>query len=111
VAAAYVIRGYLVSPIEFWMVRKVAQIDLKTYFSQFRGPFLGSLTMTLIVLGLKYLVGSTISLQLRLGTYVLAGGIIYFLIVKLIEPSLWSQLLKLIRLVLPGRQFPGIQKS
>jgi O-antigen/teichoic acid export membrane protein len=111
VAAVYVVRGYLVSPIEFWMVRKLAQINLKSYFHQFLGPFLGSLAMTATIFGLKYLIGRVLSLPLQLAIYVLAGGIIYLLIVKLIEPSLWPQLLRLLRLLLPEKLLPGIQKS
>lgn len=111
VAAIYVIRGYLVSPIEFWMVRKLGKIGLTTYFRQFLGPFSGSLAMAVIIFGLKYFIGSVLSLPLQLAIYVLAGGAIYLLVVKLIEPSLGPQILKLLRLLLPERLLPGVQKS
>ena len=38
VAAAYVVRGYMVSPIEIWMVLRGTLIDLGIYFHQFIGP-------------------------------------------------------------------------
>jgi PST family polysaccharide transporter len=111
VAAAYVIRGYLVSPIEFWMVRKLANIDLGIYFHQFIGPLAGSLVMTVVILGLEYLWADALSIQLQLAIYVITGSIIYLLTVLLLEPSLWPGIKNLLRLVLPARYFPRIQGS
>jgi len=111
VAAAYVIRGYLISPIEFWMVRKLAKIDLGFYFHQFIGPLAGSLAMTAVILGLEYLWTDALSIQLQLAIYVITGSIIYLLTVRLLEPSLWPGIKNLLRLVLPARYFPRIQGS
>jgi O-antigen/teichoic acid export membrane protein len=111
VAAAYVIRGYLVSPIEFWMVRKLAHIDLGIYFHQFVGPLAGSLAMAAVIFGLKFLWANAFSLKLQLAIYVITGSIIYLLTVLLLEPSLWSQIKNLLRLVLPAWLFPRIQES
>lgn len=110
VAAAYVIRGYLLSPIEIWMVNKLAKIDLGIYFHQFVAPFWGSLAMTVTILGLKYLIGNTLSLHIQLAVYILVGGIFYLLVVQLMAPSLRQQLTKLILLVLPEKYSLGIRK-
>jgi PST family polysaccharide transporter len=111
VAAAYVIRGYLLSPIEFWMVRRLANINLKTYFSQFIGPAFGCLVMTVGILGLRYIIGDTFNLILQIIIYVLFGAIIYEFGLHLVVPSLWTRLLKALRLVLPERFIPGIRET
>ena len=103
VAAAYVIRGYLLAPIGIWMVKKLAKIDLKIYFRQFLMPLLGSLAMVVVVLGLKYLIGNALGLEMQLVIYVLVGGLSYVLVMQLMEPSLKPQLLKLIQLAIPER--------
>jgi PST family polysaccharide transporter len=76
VAAAYVIRGYLLSPVELWMVRKLIMVNIKTYFKQFIVPSAGSLAMT-VILRLKLLRTDALELQLQLAIYVLTGCIIY----------------------------------
>jgi O-antigen/teichoic acid export membrane protein len=111
VAVSYVVRGYLVSPIEFWMVHKLAQINLRTYLYQFLGPSLGTLAMTATILVIAYLTGNETSIQLQLALFVLSGGLVYLIIVQLVEPSLYRQLLSLVRLVLPARLFPRVQDS
>jgi O-antigen/teichoic acid export membrane protein len=110
VAAAYVIRGYLLSPVEFWMVHRLAQINLKTYFHQFLGPVLGSLAMSAAILGLRYVIGEAFNSVLQIATYVLFGAIIYGFGVQLVVPSLWTRLFKLLRLILPERFIPGMRE-
>ncbi len=110
VAAAYVIRGYLLSPLEIWMVKRLAQIEVKKYLYQFRIPLLGCLTMVAVILGFKYLVGGLLNLQMQLAAYVLAGGLVYLFTVQIAAPSLGPQILKLIQSILPERYFSGIQK-
>jgi PST family polysaccharide transporter len=110
VAAAYVIRGYLLSPLEVWMVRKLANVNLKTYFHQFLGPVLGSLAMALAIFGIKYQIGETIGYELQIAIYVLVGSGIYGFVIKIIDPSIWRDVYNLIRLVIPERFFPRILK-
>jgi PST family polysaccharide transporter len=107
VAAAYVIRGYLLSPLEFWMVHKLANINLRKYFNQFLGPVLGSFAMTIVVLGLKSIIGKEFSLGLQIAIYVLAAALIYQAVVKLVVPSFWTRIFKVIRFVIPERFIPG----
>ncbi|MBI2759427.1 MAG: lipopolysaccharide biosynthesis protein [Chloroflexi bacterium] len=97
VAAAYVIRGYILSPIEIWMVRKLAQIDIKTYFAQFVKPLVGSLAMAIVIWGLRLLLDDVLDLRLRLGAYVFTGGTAYLLVVYFLEPSFWPQIIRLVQ--------------
>lgn len=110
VAAAYVIRGYLLSPLEIWMVRKVAQIDVRVYFRQFILPAIGSLAMTLAVLGLRYMMSEQFGLLPQLAAYSLAGGLVYLACLRLIEPSLLQQVLQLFGLPSPHRGLAEIPK-
>jgi O-antigen/teichoic acid export membrane protein len=111
VAAAYVIRGYLLSPLEFWMVNKLANINLRTYFYQFLGPILGSLAMSIVVVALKYIVGDKFNLWLQITIYVLFAGLIYETVMKMVVPSMWERLFKVIRLIIPERFIPRIRES
>jgi O-antigen/teichoic acid export membrane protein len=101
VAAAYVIRGYLLSPVEIWVVHKVIKLDIKLYLRQFIGPFVSSFVMAIVVGIMKYLLKDAIGLSVELIVLVLTGCIIYLLSIQLISPSLRSQLLELFWLVLP----------
>jgi O-antigen/teichoic acid export membrane protein len=110
VAVVYVIRGYLLWPIDIWMVHRLAHISVRTYFHQFFVPFLSSLAMTAIIFGLKYLIGNVVNLQLQLVIYVFAGVISYMTVVQLLAPSLRQQLLILVQLALPERYLLRIWK-
>jgi PST family polysaccharide transporter len=102
VAATYVIVGYLVSPLYFSVVRRVVRVNLGAYLQQYVSPLTGSLAMLATVLGLKYTLGEELGLYLQLFIYVLAGGVVYVLVLHLTARSLSRQVLELVRLVLPG---------
>lgn len=102
VAAAYVIRGYGLAPLEIWMVCKLAGIDIKEYFRQFIGPAAGSLVMTGVLLGLNSLWAGALAVQWRAALGVATGCLIYPLAVLLIEPSLGSKIGRLLRMIFPG---------
>lgn len=103
VAAAYVIRGYLLSPLEVWMVKKAAQLDIHQYFSQFIKPVMGSVMMSLAILVLKKILGSTITMAAGLGIYASVGALVYFLTVHIMEPTFWPGLLKLAKTSFAGQ--------
>lgn len=103
VAASFVIVGYLLAPISFLAVRKLIDIDFKTYFGQFVAPFFASLIMLLVVVGLKYVIKDQgINLYLQLAIYVSAGGLTYFLVITLTARTLSRQVLELVSDVWPN---------
>jgi PST family polysaccharide transporter len=102
VAAAYVIRGYFVSPVEVWMLRKVIHIDLKIYMGQYLGPALGSLIMAMAVVLLRYFFGPLLSLPAQLVLYVLSGSLVYLTVIQWVVPSFWRQLTDIFLLLIPG---------
>ena len=103
VAAAYVIRGYILSPLEVWMVNKAAQIEVGKYLSQFIRPVIGSLVMSLVVLVLKKTFTGVLGVLPALGLYAVAGALVYFLTIHIMEPTFWPGLLKLAQTSFAGQ--------
>jgi O-antigen/teichoic acid export membrane protein len=101
VAAAYVIRGYLLSPVEIWVVYKVIKIDVKLYLKQFIAPIISSLIMVVLLEIVKYLLNNVFASSVELVILVLLGCVTYLIAIQLFLPSLRSQLREFVSLVLP----------
>jgi PST family polysaccharide transporter len=101
-AAAYVVVGFLFSPISLLAVRNRIQIDFRTYFRQYVAPLTSSLAMVAIVLGLKYVLSAGLDVRWQLFIYVLTGALTYILVIQLTARSISRQVLDLIRLALPN---------
>lgn len=104
VAAAYVTVGYLVSPASLLAVRRLIQIDLKSYFGQYVAPLFASLVMVAAILGLQQVVPGDLRRVLQLALYILAGSVVYALIVQLLDRTISRQILTFIRVLLPDRR-------
>jgi len=103
VATAFVIVGYLLAPISYIAVRRLIQVDFRTYLWQFAPPLSASLIMVAVIVGLKYLFRDQSSnLYLELSIYLLAGVLTYVLVIGLTARSLFRQVLELVSLVLRG---------
>ena len=103
IAASFVIVGYLLAPISYAAVRRLIQVDFRTYLGQFAFPLFASLIMVIVILGLKYLFGiQELNLYLRLSILIAAGGLTYLLVIVLTARSLTREILELANLVLPG---------
>lgn len=101
VAAAYVIYGYLMSPAPLWVLRRLLHIELKVYLRQFTVPLLGSLVMVISIYAVKHLLENVIGSYALLAVCIGVGALVYALIILLIAPTLFRQVLDLIRLALP----------
>ena len=103
VAASFVIVGYLLAPVSYAAVRKLIQIDIKTYLWQFAAPLFSSVIMAAAILALKYVIKpQELNLYLELSVYLLAGGLTYLLVIVLTARQLSYKVLDLISLVLPN---------
>lgn len=107
VAAALVVSGYLVAPIELWVVRRLIGIDVRTYLGQAAVPFLGTLAMVAVLLTLKYTFGQELGLRVQVVVYVLAGIVTYLAAVHLMARSLLAELRDLFILILPDWEYKG----
>lgn len=103
VAAVYVIRGYLLSPIPLWMIYKLIKIKTNTYFQHLAGPLGASIIMVGSIFGIKYLLGNSITVYGRLAIFVVVGGIIYGVAIALLAPKIFSQVIELIKLAFSSK--------
>ncbi|MEA5598362.1 MOP flippase family protein [Rivularia sp. UHCC 0363] len=101
VATSFVIRGYLLSPLPLLAIRKLTNIDLKTYFGQFISPSVASLGMVGIILAIKYLLHEQLNLYALLTLCIVIGTLVYAIIIALIAPKLFQQLIDLAQSVVP----------
>lgn len=95
VAAAFVIRGYVLSPIEIWVVWRLIRVNAFTYLSNYIAPLTGSLVMTAAILGIKYFFSSFLNLYILIAVCMGIGSLVYGLTVFLMAPTLFRQVLDL----------------
>lgn len=106
VAASFVIVGYFLAPVSYIAVRRLIQIDFRTYLQQFMAPLFASLIMVVVIVGLKYfLKDQSLNLYLELSIYLLAGVLAYGLVIGLTARQLYQQTLELVSIVLPKWKF------
>jgi len=109
VAASFVIVSYLVAPVSYFALRKLIQVDFRTYLRQFIPPLIASLAMVFVVVTLKYLLRDlSMNLYLEFSIYVLTGVLTYVLVIGLTARQLYQELLELVNLVLPKWKFRKI---
>jgi PST family polysaccharide transporter len=101
VATAYVIRGYLFSPVPLLAIRRLIQLDFRMFLRQFIPPLAGCLFMVAVILGCKHFLENAVSVYWQLGLYIVAGGAAYLLTLQLIAPALLRQISSLVNSILP----------
>ena len=102
VAASFVIVGYLFAPVSYMAVRRLIQIDLRTYLRQFVAPLSASLIMVIVIVGLKNVFQHQgLNLYLQLSVYLTAGGLTYLFVIGLVARSLSREVLELVSLTFP----------
>lgn len=88
VAIAYVVRGYVFSPIAILAVRKLIHIDLRTYLRGFAPALKAALVMSAVLLTVKALTQSlAIDSRIMLPVLVLTGMGSYVLGLRLMAPG------------------------
>jgi len=102
VATAFVVVGYLLSPISILAVRKVIGINIKTYLGQYVAPLIASLAMVLSIVALKSLVGGALNIYARLTIFLLAGAAIYLLAIQVLARTISQEILALIQTTFPN---------
>lgn len=106
VAAAFVIRGYLVFPIGQWAVSRLIRTPIKTYLQQFVVPLLSALIMTAAILLFQRLLywwfdPTVLDADLFvvvMGT--LIGAIVYINAIRGLDPDLFTKFLSYVQLAL-----------
>ena len=102
VAAAFVIVGYSLAPISYIVVRRLIQIDFRTYLWQYIPSLTASLLMVAVIAGLKFLLkGQSLNMYLELSVYMLAGALTYLAVIRLLARHLYQQALEIVSMALP----------
>lgn len=102
VAAAFVIVGYLLAPVSYIAVRRLIQIDFKTYLWQFIPSLTASLLMVAVIAGLKFLLkDQSLNIYLELCIYLVAGALTYAAVIGVLARHLYHQALEIASMALP----------
>ena len=108
VAAAGVLRGYLMAPLTVWIMYKLVRIDIATYLRQYAAPLAGSLVMGVTILGTKYLLFDLVNLPTLLTISIGVSLLVYSVTIRLMAPPLFWKVINLSGSALPrqfGRKF------
>lgn len=101
VASAYVIGGYLTFPISIYLVRKLIPLQLITYLRQYTIPIAGTLVMAITILGVKHFLSNLINTPTSLAVYITIGAVTYAIVIFLIAPNQFQQIMNVVRLGVP----------
>jgi len=102
VAFAYSIRGYLLLPWNLSLQRRYAGVPIGEYLGQLRGTAIATAAMSAVVLALKLLVGASVSTTVLLFGEVLAGAATFYVVLRLVDPRLLAEMLRVARQSVPG---------
>jgi O-antigen/teichoic acid export membrane protein len=102
VAAAFVIRGYLVMPLILWATAKYAHIDRRSQLIALRGPAIATAFMAIVVIGVKLLLLDHVPTWQLLVIEVAVGIISFVLALLIVDPGLIREVLRFALLALPG---------
>lgn len=103
VASVYVIRSYLLTPVDLCVVRRLIGIRLTTYIFQYAAPLSGSLGMVVAIFFTKYFFNDLINIYGLLAICTLMGALTYVSLMLLIAPNLIRQMLNLVNSFLPRK--------
>jgi len=96
VAAVYVIRSYLLTPVDLWFIRKLIGIKLTTYLQQYVIPLTGVLAMTCVIFATKELLKNVVNIQTLLVICIVLGAITYTVAIVLLAPKIVQQILDIV---------------
>ncbi|WOD38145.1 lipopolysaccharide biosynthesis protein [Nodosilinea sp. E11] len=99
VAAASVIRAYLVFPIGQWAVCHLIQDSLGKYLRVFISPLICALAMAGAMLGLKTMLGAALGPLFLIVVSTGFGAAFYVALIRLLAPQLFGQLMDIAQVV------------
>jgi PST family polysaccharide transporter len=88
VAAAYVIRAYLLSPLPLLLVKKLIGLRIDTYLANIRVPVIATVVMAIAVYYAAPELARLVSTQTTVALSVALGICVYFATVAVLSPSL-----------------------
>jgi PST family polysaccharide transporter len=103
VAAAYVLRGYLLAPIPLWAVWRLIRIRGRRYLRELAAPLVSALVMAGGVVGVRMMLADALTAAPRLALCVLVGAALYLGSMALLDLARLQQMRRLVVAVLPNR--------
>lgn len=102
VAAAYVVRGYVLAPLSLVLMRWLIGIEWGTYLVAFVAPLVSTLAMLAAVLSARWALLDLVSPPVVLLACVPLGALTYTLTLWLIAPKRVQQIRRLVSKVIPS---------
>lgn len=102
VAVAFVIRGYLMLPLQLYMQRRYAGVPTGAFLSRLRGPVAATALMAGAVLAVKAFVLPPIGTALTLAAEIGVGVVVYLLAIVLFDRTLVRDVADFVAQALPG---------
>jgi PST family polysaccharide transporter len=102
VAVAFVLRGYLLLPLNLYLVRKHVGIPIARHLLQLRGIAISTVVMAVSVLAVKLALTGQIASAVLLILEVLVGAAVFALALLLVERRLFSEVLEVGLQAIPG---------
>lgn len=102
VAAAYVIRGYLLAPLALYWQQRYAGIPVLRNLAGLRGITLATLAMAGAVIGVELVLGDQLGRGLLLVAEVVVGIVVYAVALIVLERGLVADTLRVAAHALPG---------
>ncbi|MGB6299900.1 MAG: lipopolysaccharide biosynthesis protein, partial [Rivularia sp. (in: cyanobacteria)] len=105
VAAAYVIRGYLLSPISLFAIKKLVKINLIYYLRLYFIPLAASFIMISSILLTKYFLQDLIDIRVLMAVSTLLGILVYFSSISIISPKTFKEIVTLVKSIRKKKKF------
>lgn len=102
VAAAFVIRGYLVVPLIMYWLRRYVGIPVAAHFAQLRAPAIATALMAVAVLVVKFALLGNVHNAVLLITEVAVGATVFGAAMAVLDRQLVVEMLTLLLQALPG---------
>jgi len=102
VAAAFVVRGYLLLPLNLYWMHRYVGVPVGAYLRQLRGVAGATLIMSASIVAVKVAVGSRADPPLLLLAEVLIAGLVYASVLWMLERDLVRDLLGVLQQALPS---------
>ncbi len=107
VAAAYMARGYLSSPIPLYLLHRFAGIKMSSYVAAIWPQMVSALVMVAALMGLRCWFSSSFSPALSLTIMVAVGAVLYASLLALLSPSLLNLWRDILGQALGRKAFPS----
>ncbi|HYI21844.1 MAG TPA: lipopolysaccharide biosynthesis protein [Candidatus Limnocylindrales bacterium] len=102
VAAAYVIRGYLLMPLIMLWLKKYAGIPISAHLGELRSPALATIVMSTAVVAVKLVLTGNVSTFVLLAAETITGVVTFLLAIIVIDRALLNEVVTLIAQSVPG---------